>query len=136
MHIDERGEVALAAQQQRRRKPRCVGSQLLVVTISVVVAHSYGEDPPRVTASRNRLVLSLTKHIRHGLVAKINGKRRPRTYEALGQISVNYSRTRRALVPISSPRHTMPDAVRRGERAHTCDSPFLLSSPHLQVYRE
>jgi hypothetical protein len=114
MHIDEQGEVALAAQQQRRRKPRCVGSRLLVVTISVVVARSYGEDPPRVTAFHNQLVLSLTKHIGHGLVAKINGKRRLRTYEALGQISANYSRTRRAPVPLlAPPRHARRSEARR-----------------------
>jgi hypothetical protein len=32
MHIDERDEVALAAQQRRRQKPRCVGGSWLFVS--------------------------------------------------------------------------------------------------------
>jgi hypothetical protein len=39
-------------------------------TTSVVAARIYREDLPRVTASHNRLGLSLSKRIRHGLVAK------------------------------------------------------------------
>ena len=63
MHVDERDEAVLAAQQRRRRKPRCVGgSWLFVVTSSVAAARIYREDPPRVTASRNRLGLSI-KHV-------------------------------------------------------------------------
>jgi hypothetical protein len=51
---------------------------MLFVSVSyVAVAYIYREDPPTVTASYNQLVLSLSKCIRHGLVAKINGKRRP-----------------------------------------------------------
>jgi hypothetical protein len=78
-----------------------VGSWLFVVTSSVAAAHIYTEDTPRVTASRNRLGLSLTKRIRHGLIAKINDKRRSWTCEALGQISVDYSRACRAHVCFS-----------------------------------
>jgi hypothetical protein len=63
--------------------------------------------------SRNQLSLSLSKRIRHGFVAKINGKRRSRIYEALDQISADYSRARRAPVPITSPRHARPNEVRR-----------------------
>jgi hypothetical protein len=48
---------------------------LFCVTSSVVDAHIYREDPFRVTAFRNRLDLSLSKYIRHGLVAKLNGKK-------------------------------------------------------------
>jgi hypothetical protein len=54
MHVDERDEVALAAQQRRRRKTRCVGgSWLFVVTSSVVAAHIYREDPSSVTTFHN-----------------------------------------------------------------------------------
>jgi hypothetical protein len=57
------------------------------VAISVAVARIYREDLSRVTASRNRLGLSLSKRIRHGLIAKINGKRRPRSCKALVLVS-------------------------------------------------
>jgi hypothetical protein len=84
MNVNEQNEVALAAQQQRRRKPRCIGSWLFTVASSVAAARRiYREDLPRVTASRNRLGLSLSKRIRHRLVVKINGKRRPQTCEIL-----------------------------------------------------
>jgi hypothetical protein len=137
MHVDERDEVVLAAQQRRRRKPRCVGdSWLFVVTRSMVAARIYREDRPRVTTSRNRVDLSLSKRIRHGLVAKINDKRKPRTCEALGRILMDYSCAHRALAPIASPHHAMPRLARRGERARACVFLFLLSSTHLQVYRE
>jgi hypothetical protein len=81
------------------------------VAISVAAARTYREDLPRVTASRNRLGLSLSKYIRHGLVAKINGKRRSWACEALGQISMDYSRARRAPMPsphLATPRHATP----------------------------
>jgi hypothetical protein len=77
---------------------------VVLVTTSVEAAHIYREKPPKVTAYRNRLGLPLLKCIRHKLVAKINGKRRLQTYEALGRISVDYSRVRRAPVPITLPR--------------------------------
>jgi hypothetical protein len=104
MHIDERDKVALAAQHRRRRKTRRVGgSWLFVLTRSVAAACIYREELSRVIASHNRLGLSLSKRIRHGLVVKINDKRRPRTCEVLGQISVDYSRTHRASAPIARP---------------------------------
>jgi hypothetical protein len=58
---------------------------LVIVLFSTSVADTriYREDLPSITASRNRLNLFLSKHIRHGLVAKLNNNRRPRTYEAL-----------------------------------------------------
>jgi hypothetical protein len=60
MHIDERDEVALALQQWRRQKPRCVGgSWFFVVTSSVVATRICREDTPMVTVSHNRLGLSL-----------------------------------------------------------------------------
>jgi hypothetical protein len=90
---------------------------LFVVTHSVAVARIFREDLPRVTTSYNRLGLSLSKRIRHGLKAKINGKRRPRTCEALGQISMGHSRARHVPGPIFSPRLTTSCPVRRGERA-------------------
>jgi hypothetical protein len=71
MHVDEWAEVAFAAQQGRRRKPRCVGgSWLFIVTHSVTATRIYREDPLRVTTSHNRLGLSLSKYIRHVLIAK------------------------------------------------------------------
>jgi hypothetical protein len=71
MHLDEWDEVALAVQQWRRQTPRCVGGAwFFIVTSSVVAACIYMEDPLRVTASCNQLGLSLSKHIRHGFVAK------------------------------------------------------------------
>jgi hypothetical protein len=110
-------------------RPRCVGvfRGCSCVATSVVAADIYREDLPRVTASHNRLGLSLSKHIRHELIAKINGKRRPRTCEALGWILVDYSCTRRAPAPIASPCAAPPDKARRASvRA------FLLfcSPPH------
>jgi hypothetical protein len=74
MHVDERDEVVLAAQQRSWQKTRCVGgSWFFVVTHSVAVAPIYREDLAKVTVSCNRLRLSLSKRIRHGLVVKING---------------------------------------------------------------
>jgi hypothetical protein len=97
MHLSEWDEVALVAQQRRRRKPRCVGdSWLFIVTRSVATARIYRKDLPRVIASYNRLGLSLSKYIRHRLVAKINDKRRSWTYKALGQILADYSHARHA----------------------------------------
>jgi hypothetical protein len=49
MHIDERDEVALATQQRRRQKIRCIGGSLFVSASSVAVTRFYREDPPRVT---------------------------------------------------------------------------------------
>jgi hypothetical protein len=42
MHVDERDEVALTAQQWRRQKPS-----------SVAAARIYREDPPRITMPCN-----------------------------------------------------------------------------------
>jgi hypothetical protein len=111
-------------------KPRCVGVFVVVdfVTIFMAAARIYREDLPRVTASRNRLGLSLSKYIRYGLIAKINGKMSSWACEALGRISVDYSHARHASAPIASPRHA---PVRRGERARVCVFLFLLSPPHL-----
>ncbi len=130
MHIDERDEVASAAQQENL--DALMFFMIVRVATTVVAAHIYREDPPRVIAFRNRLGLSLSKCIRHGLVEKINGKRKPRTCEALGQILVHYSHTRHAPAPITSPCH-----ARRGEVSErACVSSFLLSSTHLQMHRE
>jgi hypothetical protein len=117
-------------------KPRCVGVFMVVRGLLFPATHIYREDPPRVTVSSNWLDLSLSKCIRYKLVAKINGKRRSWTYEALGRILADYSRVRRASTPIASPRHAPPHPARRGKRARTYASLFLLSSTHLQVHRE
>jgi hypothetical protein len=135
MHVDEQDKVALVVQQQRRWKPRCVGgSWLFVVSSSVVATRIYKEDPRWVTASHNWLGLSLSKCIRHWLIEKINGKRRPRTREALGRILMDYSCTRRAPAPIAMPHLAQPSLARWGKRV--CVSPFLLSSTPLQVHRD
>jgi hypothetical protein len=103
------------------RSFRCIGgSWLFVVTRSMAVTRIYRKDLPRVTASHNRLYLSLSKCIRHRLIAKINNKRRPWTCEALSRISVDYSCAHRAPMPIASPRHatqhnTTPRHVRPSE---------------------
>jgi hypothetical protein len=94
---------------------------LVVVRVasSVPAARIYREDPPRVIASRNQLGLFLSKRIRYRLVAKINGERRSRTCEALGQILADYSRARCASVPSphdATPYPTPPGEVRRDER--------------------
>jgi hypothetical protein len=101
---------------------------LFIVTHSMAATHIYREDMPSVTISRNRLGLSLSKCIRHELVAKINGKRRPRTCEALGRILADYSRARHAAAPIA--RATFGPA-QRGEVSE-CVCVFLpfSSSPH------
>jgi hypothetical protein len=109
MHVDERDEVALAVQQRRRQKTRCIGgSRLFIVTYSMAGEHIYREDIHMVTTSHNQLDPLLSKRIRHGLIAKINDKRRPRIYEDLGQIFAEYSRARRAPKPIASPHHATP----------------------------
>jgi hypothetical protein len=115
MHVDERDEVASATQQQKRQNlDVLVFCGCWYVAISVTDAHIYREDLPRVIASHNRLGLSLSKHIRHGLVAKINSKRRSWACEALGRISVDYLHARRVPASITSPRHIMPLPARSG----------------------
>jgi hypothetical protein len=99
MHVDERDEVVLVAQQRRRQKTRCVGdSWSSVVASSMAAARIY----------RDLLGLSLSKRIRYRLIVKINGKRRLWAYEALSQILMDYSHARHALAPIASPRLIMP----------------------------
>jgi hypothetical protein len=46
---------------------------------------------------------------------KINCKRKPQTYKALGQILVDYSCTHCAPVPIASPRDAQPGLAQQGE---------------------
>jgi hypothetical protein len=101
---------------------------LFSVITSVAATRIYREDSHRVAASRNLIGLSLLKCIRHRLVAKINGKKKPRTCEALDRISVDYSRAHRAPVPIAPPGEA--------RQARACVSPFLISFTHLQVHRE
>jgi hypothetical protein len=132
MHVDEKNDVALTMQQQRRQKPRCVGgSWLFVVSCPVVAACICREDLPRVTMSHNRLGLSLSKRIRHELIAKLNSKRKLQTCEALGQILLDHSRARHAPAPIASPRHILPGPVRRDEASErTCVFLPFSSPPH------
>jgi hypothetical protein len=140
MHIDERDEVALATQQQRRQKHKCVGdSWLFVVNSSMAVTCIHREWPPMVTMSHNRLGLSLSKCIRHRLVVKINSKRKLWAYEALGWILVDHSCARRAPRPshhITSPCHAPPDPARWDKRVCVCVSPFFLTSTLLQMHKE
>jgi hypothetical protein len=94
MQVDEWDEQVLAAHQRMRQRPRCIGGLWLFW-----------------------LLLPWRPH---GLVAKINDKRKLQTCEDLGRISVDYSRIRRA--PIASPRHVRPSEARR---AHACLSPLI-----------
>jgi hypothetical protein len=114
MHVDERDEVALAVQQWRWQKPRRIGDLwLFVVAHSVAVACIYREDPPRVTASHNRLGLSLSKRIRHRLIAKINVK------QSRGPVRLwagfQWTIRTHVVCPCPSPRHTTPGPTQRGE---------------------
>jgi hypothetical protein len=78
---------------------------LFVVTSSVAVAHIYREDPLRVIVSRNGLGLSI-KH-RHGLIVKINRKRKPQTYEASHHATPDEaSECTHVFLPFSSPPHS------------------------------
>jgi hypothetical protein len=121
------------AQQQKRWSLDVLVFFVAVrVATTVAVARIYREDPPRVTASRNRLYLSLSKRIRRGLVA--NGKSRSRAWEALDRILAYYSRPHRAPAPIVSPRLARPDEARWASAR--VFPPFLLSFTHLQVHRE
>jgi hypothetical protein len=69
MHVHEWDEVASVAQQQEQQN-----LYVLMFFVAIRVAttgsasHIYRKNPPRVTAFRNRLDLSLSKRIRHGLV--------------------------------------------------------------------
>jgi hypothetical protein len=127
MHVDEQDEVVSTAQQQKRWNLDALVFFVAVrVTTTMVATHIYREDLPRVTTFRNWLCLSLSKYIRHRLIAKLNGKRRPRACEALDLISVDYSHARHAPAPIASPHHTRPSEVSEC----TCVfSPFS-SPPH------
>jgi hypothetical protein len=125
MHVDERSEVALTAQRQRNLDALVTRGCSCVAT-SVAATRIYREDLPRVTTSCNRLGLSLSKRIRHELVEKINGTRRPRGCETLCRILADYSRARRAPVPIASPRHAPPGEVSKRARVFL---PFS-SPPH------
>jgi hypothetical protein len=87
---------------------------LFIVTHSMAGEHIYREDIHMVTTSHNQLDPPLSKRIRHGLIAKINDKRRPRIYEDLGQIFAEYSRARRAPTPIASPHHATPHPAQLG----------------------
>jgi hypothetical protein len=133
MHVDECDEIVLVVQQRRRWKPRCVGSWLFIVTSSVALTCIYREDPHRITGFRKWLGLSLSKRIRHELIEKINDKRRPRTCEALGWISTEYLRARRAPTPISSPRHAMPGPVQRGEARRASVHMYFFLFPLLRT---
>jgi hypothetical protein len=54
MHVDERDEVALVAQQQKQRNLDALVFFVVVrVATTVAAARIYREDPPRVTASHN-----------------------------------------------------------------------------------
>jgi hypothetical protein len=99
-----------------RQKPRCVGGSWLFVGASfVVAAHIYGEYLSRVTTSHNRLGLSLSKCIRHILIAKISDKRSLRTCEAFGP---DFDRPLTCTSCVHAHHLTCP--ARRGERACVC----------------
>jgi hypothetical protein len=109
MDIDERDEAGLAMQQRNRQNlDALVARGYFLIITSVTAARIYREDPPWLTTSPNQLGPSLSKCIRHSLVAKINSKRRPWTYDALCHISADCSHTRRAPAPIASRHHFPP----------------------------
>jgi hypothetical protein len=93
---------------------RCCFCDCSCVAIFVADARIYREDPPRVTTSHNRLGLSLLKRIRHGLVVKINGKRRSRVCKALSRILMDYSRARHMPAPIATPHRVPPCEASEG----------------------
>jgi hypothetical protein len=127
MHIDERDEIGLTMQQWKRRNlDALIARGCFLITTSVTAARIYRKDMPRVTASCNRLDLSLSKRIRHGLVTKINGKRKSRTCEDLCPISVYYSHACRAPTTIAP-----PDEARR---ASACIFLPFSSPPHTYKY--
>jgi hypothetical protein len=86
---------------------------LFIITSSVMVTCIYKEDSSRVTIFCNRLDLSLLKYIIHELIVKIIGKRKSRTCEALRQILLDHSCTRRAPAPIALLHHATLDETRR-----------------------
>jgi hypothetical protein len=121
MHVDEQDEVALAVQQQRRQKPKCVGGLWeFIVASSMADVRIYRGDPTRVTASLNRLELYQTR-TRHGLLAKINEKRKLQAYKGLGRISADHSYASHASTPFASPPLAQTSEARR---THVC---FFLS---------
>jgi hypothetical protein len=125
MHIDKRDEVASTAQQQKRRSIDALVFFMAVrVTTILAAARIYREDPSRATASHNRLGLSLSKRIRQGLIAKLNGKSRSRTFGSDFDKLFTHTSCARA--------HRL--ASPQGERARV--SSFLPSSTHLQVHRK
>jgi hypothetical protein len=131
MHVDERDEVAMPAQQRRRRKTRWAGGSclLVIVTRSMVATRIYRKDLTRVTTSRNLLGLSLSKRIRHGLIEK--NKLQNEAMDLCG-FGSDFR-----LASITSPRHATPYPTRQGEASErACVYPFLLYSTHWQVYRE
>jgi hypothetical protein len=133
MHVDERDKVASTTQQQKWQNLNALVFFVFVhVTCSVVTVRIYKEDPSRITASHNRLGLSLWKRIRHRLIAKINGKRRPRTCEALSRVRQTIHT--HVVHPCPSPRHAPHPPGEAIE--HACVFLFLICYTHLQVHRE
>jgi hypothetical protein len=68
--------------------------------------------------------------MRHGLLAKLNGKRRTLAYEVFDRILVDYSCVRRVPMPMASPHHATPYPTPLGpasEHVYFC----LSSPPHL-----
>jgi hypothetical protein len=60
MHVDERDEVALAAQQWKRKNLDVLVTRgCSLITTSVAATRIYREHTPRVTVSHNQLSLSL-----------------------------------------------------------------------------
>jgi hypothetical protein len=99
------------------------------VVTTVAATRIYRKNPVRVIAFHNRLSLSLSKRIRHGLVAKLNDKRRSQACEVLDRISMDYSLARYASAPITSPR-----PAPSGE-ASECTRVFSYFSSPLHTYK-
>jgi hypothetical protein len=96
---------------------------VVLVPTFMVAIRIYREDLFRVITSHNQLGLSILKCIRHGLVAKINDKRKSWIYEALGQISADHSRARHTPLPRPAMAHEASAYVLLHffSTSHTCN---------------
>jgi hypothetical protein len=131
MHVDKWDEVALAAQQRWRWKIRCIGGLwFFVVTHSVVAAHIYREDLPRVTASLMSTSIKMYQAWTHS-----KNKRQKEVTDLWGlRPNFDWLFTRPSCARahcLTSPRHARPGPARRGKVSErTCVFLPFSSPPH------